>query len=103
MRAYNTLLFKSSAAAPFLVSTTHYLLAVDAETGSVSQVHSGKGLYFGLTESSEGLLYAACRNATEGPENEGVRAAERGTILVLNRDLEILGELCAPFPLRADE
>jgi hypothetical protein len=99
LRAYNTLLFKS-AAAPFLVSTTRYLLAVDADTGLVAHVHSGKGLYFGLTESPDGLVYVACRNATEGPENESVRAAERGTILVLNRDLEIVGELHAPFPLR---
>lgn len=99
MRSYNTLPLTSETAS-FLVSTTHYLLAVDAEAGSVSHVHSGKGLYFGLTETPDSFIYAACRNATEGPENESIRATERGTILVLNRKLQVVGELYAPFPLR---
>ena len=60
-------------------------------------MHFGKGLYFGLTESRDGFIYAACRNATEGPENESIRAAERGTILVLNQKLQVVEELQAHF------
>jgi hypothetical protein len=84
----------------FLVSTTHHLFAVDADTGLISKAHSGKGLYFGLAQNHDGLLYVACRNATEGPEDESVRSTERGTILVLNPDLEVTEELSAPFSLR---
>jgi hypothetical protein len=99
LRSYDTHPLQSETTS-FLVSTTHYLLAVDPEAGSIKHVHSGKGLYFGLTESPDGFLYAACRNATEGPENESIRAAERGSILVLNRNLQVVEEFQSPFPLR---
>jgi hypothetical protein len=84
----------------FLVSTTHCLLAVDAEQGCAFLLHSGQGLYFGLAFDPQGRFYVACRNATAGPESEAVRAAERGSVLIFDSTLRFCGELTAPFPLR---
>jgi hypothetical protein len=66
----------------------------------VYRIHSGNGLYFGLAHDMDGRIYVACRNTTDGPENESVRAAERGSILVFDSNLKISDELAAPFPLR---
>lgn len=84
----------------FLVSTTHYLLAIDPETHQLWQVHSGSGLYYGLAKDTNGLLYAACRNTVAGPDDETVRAAETGSILVLDRGFRVVREIQSPFPLR---
>lgn len=84
----------------FLVSTTHHLLAVDTDTDEVWRIHSGAGLYFGLAVAENGLLYVACRNRIDGPQNEEARASEKGTILVLDRRFCVCDELRPPFPLR---
>jgi hypothetical protein len=83
-----------------LVSTTQHLLGLNPDDDSAYRIHSGQGLYFGLARDMENGIYVACRNATDDPENEAVRAAERGSILVFNSGLTISDELTAPFPLR---
>jgi hypothetical protein len=84
----------------FLVSTTHHLLAIDPESGTVWRIHTGAGLYFGLGKGANGLLYTACRNTILGPDNDQVRASEEGTILVFDRNLRVCDELRPQFPLR---
>ncbi|HYO80749.1 MAG TPA: hypothetical protein VES20_05055 [Bryobacteraceae bacterium] len=84
----------------FLVSTTHHLLAIEPESTTASLVHTGKGLYFGLAADIDGRIYVGCRNAVAGPESAEVRAAERGSILVFDPRLELVGEITAPFALR---
>ena len=84
----------------FLVSTTHHLLAVDPVRESIWRVHSGKGLYFGIACDPAGRIYAACRNTTLGHLDETVRSAERGSVLVLDSQLQVCEELEPPFPLR---
>ena len=82
----------------FLVSTTHHLLAIDVETHEFWQVHSGSGLYYGLAKDENGMLYAACRKTVVGPHDETVRAAEVGSILVLDRGFRVVHEIQPPFP-----
>jgi len=84
----------------FLVSTTHHLLAIEPESENLWRIHSGAGLYFGLANGADGLVYAACRHAILGPDNDQVRASEDGSILVLDHDLQVCQELRAPFRLR---
>jgi hypothetical protein len=87
-------------ATPFLVSTTHHLLALDPEVHTAWRIHSGSGAYFGLAKGEDGLLYVACRNQIVGDSSEGVRAIQKGTILVLNRGFRVVEVLEPPFPLR---
>jgi hypothetical protein len=84
----------------FLVSTTHHLLAIEPQSGKLWRIHSGAGLYFGLAEGPNRLLYIACRNTVLGPNDNQVRSTEQGTILVLDRNFHVCDELRPEFPLR---
>jgi len=84
----------------FLVSTTHHLLAIEPESHMLWRIHSGAGLYFGLAKGPDGVIYAACRNTAFGPEDETVRASERGSVLVLDANFRMCDELRPAFPLR---
>jgi hypothetical protein len=84
----------------FVVSTTHHLLALDPESHTLWRIHSGAGLYFGLAEGANGLLYVACRNTVLGSDNDQVRASEEGTILVIDHKFRVCDELRPVFPLR---
>lgn len=84
----------------FLVSTTHHLLAVEPASGQMWRIHSGSGLYFGLAEGPGRLLYVACRNTVLGPNDNQVRSAEQGSILVLDSNFHVCEELRPEFPLR---
>ena len=66
----------------FLVTTTHQVLAFDGGD-RFFQVHSGKGLYYGLAQDSR-CIYVSCRNQTIGPDDAVARAEETGSILVLD-------------------
>jgi hypothetical protein len=80
-----------------LVSTSHSLLRVDAESGAYEPLHRGRGLYFGI--ASDGTRYFV---AARGRMVSSADSAEdeRGCILVFDRALRPLGELAAPFPMR---
>jgi hypothetical protein len=86
--------------AAFLITTTHHLLAFDGRR-NFFRVHSGKGLYYGLARD-ERHIYVSCRNETGGPSDPALRAAEWGSILVLDAvSLSPVGELRpADFALR---
>jgi hypothetical protein len=84
----------------FLVSTTHDLLVIDVETDQLWRAHSGSGLYYGLAKDGTGLTYVACRNTVAGPDDEVVREAEVGTILVLDPSFRVVEEIQPPFPMR---
>lgn len=85
----------------FLITTTHHVLAARLDiVPQFWRIHTGAGLYYGVARDAEGLLYIACRNTTTGPESEAARAAEFGSILVLDRSFNVVKELRAPFPLR---
>jgi hypothetical protein len=83
-----------------LITTTHHVLAYSDNAG-FRIVHTGKGLYYGLSQH-DARIYISCRNRTEGPVDATVRAAEQGSVLVLNADtLEPVDELLPSyFPLR---
>jgi hypothetical protein len=76
----------------FLITTTHHLLAFDGRR-NFFRVHSGKGLYYGLAQDHR-HVYVSCRNETGGPWDPALRAAESGSILVLDAgSLGRVGEL----------
>jgi hypothetical protein len=84
----------------FLVSTTHHLLAIDPEQERIWKVHSGKGLYFGISSGRDHRIYVACRNTTLGADSESVRSSERGSVISLNSCFQVCEELTPPFPAR---
>lgn len=84
----------------FLVTTTNHLLAIEPDADEAFIVHSGQGIYYGITTDEQGSYYVACRNATAGPESDIVRAGERGSILIFDNSLSLVGEIISPFPLR---
>ena len=80
-----------------LVTTSHSLLRVDAETGAYQPLHRGRGLYFGIaTDGTRYFVAARGRMVSSADAAEG----ERGAILVFDRAMRPLGELAPPFPMR---
>jgi len=84
----------------FLLTTTHHVLAFDGRD-RFFRVHSGNGLYYGIAQDGP-HLYIACRNQTQGPVDAAARAAESGSILILEAaSLHPIAEIRpADFPLR---
>ena len=80
-----------------LVTTSHSLLRVDAESGQFEPVHRGRGLYFGIaTDGRRYFVAARGRMVSSTEPAEG----ERGVIFVFDRELRHVGELMPPFPMR---
>lgn len=80
-----------------LVTTSRSVLLFDAATGRYHPIHTGAGLYYGITASRRHYLVAARKrmvSSSEPPESE------RGEILIFNRRLEHVGTWQAPFALR---
>lgn len=79
----------------FLIATTHHLFVLD-ENNQVYRLHTGKGLYFGLTTDGK-HIFVACRN-----EVDYSRCLQsRGDILILDAiSLKIVDTLNANFALR---
>jgi len=82
----------------FLVSTSQHILLVDTNRNAAYRVHSGYGLYYGLCSLS-GRVFASCRHRLPSPD-VGLRAKERGSLVLFNERFEVEAELRAPFPLR---
>lgn len=81
-----------------LVSTSKSLLSLNAQTGEGRVIHSGKGLYYGITYSDNAVFVAArnnkdCFNYLEKQENE------RGEILIFDYHMKLVDVLHAPFAL----
>lgn len=81
----------------YLVTTSHALLSVDSANGAIEPVHSGDGLYYGIT-SDDRFVYVAARRRLVSAAH--AREDERGCILVFTRDLVPVDVWEAPFPLR---
>jgi predicted SAM-dependent methyltransferase len=80
-----------------LITTSHSLLLVNVENGSVNVIDRGRGLYYGIAHSDEAIYVAARgRHITTKAE----RATETGSILKFDHELRLVAELRAPFPLR---
>ncbi len=80
-----------------LITTPLHLLLVDADTGTIDEVRSGDGEYFGLSWSSEAIFVSHSRVSNEELlTHEAFVAAERGEVASYGRD----GELKARTPKR---
>lgn len=80
-----------------LVTTSHSVLTLDLDSGARGLVHRGLGLYYGLARRRRGWLVAARgRMVSSAQPTE----QERGTILVLDQRLRLVGRWQPPFALR---
>jgi len=80
-----------------LVTTSHSVLKLDTDGGEIHHVHSGEGLYYGLTHNNQNY-YVAARGrmvSSDIPQED-----ERGEILIFDSDIILKSRLQAPFPLR---
>lgn len=82
-----------------LVTTSNGFLACDLNSGESHCVHSGSGVYYGISYSSENIFVAA-RHLHLAADDKEV-ANSRGTILVFDYSLKLVDELSPPFPVRA--
>lgn len=80
-----------------LVTTSHALLVVDIESGSIHTLHRGAGLYYGITASTRHLMVAARQRMVSSQQPQHL---ERGLILLFDHDLRPCGQWNAPLPLR---
>jgi len=80
-----------------LVTTSFSFLRLDPETGDISPLHQGEGLYYGITRSPDQIFVAARRRlvSSETPMDQ-----EHGVILVFDPGLCHINTITAPFPLR---
>lgn len=80
-----------------LITTSFSLLRLDANTGSVSCLHRGDGLYYGITRSPDHVYVAARRRLVSSKRTTD---QEQGVILVFDKTLRHINTLMAPFALR---
>ena len=78
-----------------LVSTSRSLLALDLGTGEAKEIHTGKGLYFGITYSNE-LIFVGARNNYDCFEYLDNIQHFSGSVLVFNYNLDLVGEINMP-------
>jgi hypothetical protein len=78
-----------------LVTTTQAVFVLDFEAGRAWQISAGQGVYYGASFDRE-YIYLAARQAPYG----GDRASQRNSILILDRDLTLVGVERPEPPLR---
>jgi hypothetical protein len=80
-----------------LVTTSFSFLRLDPETGGLSCLHRGEGLYYGIARSTDRIFVAARRRlvSSDFPTDR-----EHGVILVFDHGLRHINTITAPFPLR---
>ena len=83
-----------------LVTTSRSLLALNLGTGEAKEVHTGKGLYFGITYSDE-LIFVSARNNYDPFEYLDNIDHFSGSVLVFNYELELVTEIDMPTPTTA--
>ncbi len=80
-----------------LVTTSRSVLCINAKTGRSTKLHTGRGLYYGIT-SDDNYIYIGVRNRLVSskikPEDE------RGMILKFDHNLQLLEEIQSHFPLK---
>jgi len=81
----------------YLVTTSHALLLVNSKKGSYREIHSGVGLYYGISQDHSRIFVAArgqLNSSGTPPQNE------RGCILIFDQSLRLAETWESPFPLR---
>ena len=79
-----------------LVTTSQSLLLLDTESGEITPMDRGRGLYYGIACDGETIYVAARRRLVS---SACAQHDERGEILMFDRLLTCRGSLQAPFPL----
>jgi hypothetical protein len=82
-----------------LVTISDGFLVCDSRSGESHCVHSGSGVYYGISYSSENIFVAARHLHLAAGDKEV--ATSRGTILVFDYSLKLIDEFIPPFPVRA--
>ncbi len=80
-----------------LVTTSRSLLCVDVKTQQIIQLHTGKGLYYGIT-FDRNFIYVGARNRLVSSEMNP--SEEEGVILKFDYKLKLVDEIKPTFPLR---
>jgi len=81
-----------------VVSTTQALFALDPVRRELFEIDRGRGVYYGIAYSPT-RVYVAARRSPYGVDH-AARAAQRAVIIEFDTDLNELGVLEPPFPLR---
>lgn len=82
-----------------LITTSHCVLGLD-ESERFFEIHSGKGLYYGMAIAGS-RLYVTARGDSTVPDGSEACACQSGSVLVFDTNtLALTDELRAPFPLR---
>jgi hypothetical protein len=82
--------------APYLLATTTQTTwLLDPASGKVRCLDTGRGVYYGITFTSE-TIFIACRQAPVGAD----RSSQNNIILCFDRNLQPLAELRGRWPIR---
>jgi hypothetical protein len=81
-----------------LISMSDSLLAWNTAERHCWRIHTGDGVYYGISFSGDCIFVAARRYPLDGSEAEA--AHSNGVILVFDYRLNLRQELCPPFPVR---
>lgn len=80
-----------------LVTTSRSLLLVEPHSGRIERMHSGAGLYYGIDIGADRILVAARNRMVSSTDPI---QAERGEILVFDRQMQLIGSIGAAFAFR---
>jgi len=80
-----------------LVSTSRSFMLLDTQDGYYQKIDDDKGLYYGISYSND-LIYVGARYGPAGSIEEMEK--EQGKILLYDFNMDSLGIVKAPFPLR---
>jgi hypothetical protein len=80
-----------------LVTTSFSFLKLEPDTGTISCLHRGEGLYYGITQSLDHVFVAARRRLVSSKRSAD---QEQGVILVFDKKLCYVRTVSAPFALR---
>ncbi len=80
-----------------LITTSFSFLKVDVDTRTISCLHRGDGLYYGITESPDHIYVAARRRLVSSEKSAD---QEQGVIHMFDKSLRHVNTVNAPFPLR---
>lgn len=78
-----------------LVTTTRAAWVLDLETGLARLIDEGRGVYYGISFSTD-QLFIACRQAAVGSD----RDSQANVVLCFDHDLQPIGVLHPPIPVR---
>lgn len=82
--------------APYLLATTtNAVWLLDPASGNACAVHTGGGVYYGITFTEE-MIFVAHRQVPVGAD----RPSQDNGILCFDRNLRLIAELRSPWPIR---